>query len=142
VAPSGKPLFFYGTLLDEDVRAVVLRRHAPAGLVGGVLRGWRRVSVVGASFPILVRSRGGFVTGVLAYGLSARALAILDAWEQGYRRARVVVECDDGAAVSAETYVPQPGRFAIGATDWDLACWQRRHKPAYIALNRAWRSRR
>lgn len=139
---AARPLFFYGTLLDPDVRDVVLRRHAPAKLTGGVLRGWRRVSIVGASFPILVRCARGAVRGELAHDVSRRAIAILDAWERGYRRAPVIVEREDGAMVEAETYVPLAGQFALAAHGWELPDWQRKHKPAYLDLNRAWRSRR
>ncbi|MBL8834369.1 MAG: gamma-glutamylcyclotransferase, partial [Rhodospirillales bacterium] len=44
--------FFYGTLIDPDVRRAVLGRLAPASVEPATLKGWRRFSAKGVTFPI------------------------------------------------------------------------------------------
>ena len=60
--PSGRPLmrfFFYGTLRDRDVMALVLgRRLPPAAFAPASLPGHARRRAKGASYPIVVRDPG------------------------------------------------------------------------------------
>lgn len=80
--------FFYGTLMDEDVRALVVGRRAPPSACRpAVLAGYRRVFRDGAAYPILVRARaseGDGVTrvdGCLVAGLSKREISRLKVFE-------------------------------------------------------------
>ena len=65
--------FFYGTLLDRDVTALVLgRRLPPAAFVPAILPGYSRWRVQGGSYPISVPDHKGQVSGAVVGGLSAR----------------------------------------------------------------------
>ena len=74
--------FFYGTLMDRDVLACVLARPViAAALKPATLRGWRRCSVRGASYPVVVRDRGQLAgagvdsTGAITRGAGDRSVS-------------------------------------------------------------------
>ena len=74
--------FFYGTLLDRDVTALVLGRRLPASaFTPAALPGHARRRVRGASYPIAVRDPKSEVAGAVVGGLSARDVARLAAYE-------------------------------------------------------------
>jgi len=55
-------LFFFGTLLDRELREAVLGRAPPAGAVEpAVACGFRRVAVAGRPYPMLVAAAAGRV---------------------------------------------------------------------------------
>ncbi len=125
--------FFYGSLMDADVRRLVLGRAAPDTIEPATVRGWRRVKLVGVTYPGLVRDAKGTVEGMLVRGLGAAARRRLVRYEGdeydmmevdaataagGSRRARMFV--------AGEALKPATGR-------WDLALWQRRHKKRFLA---------
>jgi Gamma-glutamyl cyclotransferase, AIG2-like len=65
--------FFYGTLLDRDVMALVLgRRLPPAAYAAAVLRGHARRRAKGASYPTLMRDPQRMCP-VRSWAASARA---------------------------------------------------------------------
>ena len=69
--------FFYGTLLDYDVIALVLgRRLPPAAFVPASLPGHARRRAKSATYPIVVRDPRGAVPGGVVRGLSARDVAL------------------------------------------------------------------
>lgn len=131
--------FFYGTLLDDDVRAIVLGRRAPAEApVPAVLAGFRRVPVAGHSFPALIVDPRGRVEGVLLAGLGVAEAARLSYFEgPEYRPLLRLVEGAGGLPRAAWVFVPAPRQpFMPGLRPrpglWDLAGWQRRHKAGYL----------
>ena len=70
--------FFYGTLLDCDVMALVLRRRLPpAAFVPASLPGHARRRAKDATYPIVVRDPRGTVPGTIVGGLSTRDVARL-----------------------------------------------------------------
>jgi len=74
--------FFYGTLLDRDVTALVLgRRLPPATFTPATLPGHARRRIKGGSYPIAVRDPKSEVAGAIVRGLSARDVARLAAYE-------------------------------------------------------------
>ena len=99
--------FFYGTLLDPEVRAQVLGDEArPVVLEAAVLRGWERYFEAGIPWPMIRRRDGVAVEGAVASGLTDAAGRLLDAYEgELYRREAVVVECG-GERLAALVYVP------------------------------------
>ncbi len=126
-------LFFYGSLLDEDVRDAVLGALAPAAVEPATLAGWRRVTAPGAIFPIVLRAPGAAVDGVIARDVSGPAVRRLDAYEgTGYRLEPVQVTLADGTACTAQVYVPVRGFVGSGRA-WDLDEWRRRHKRRFLA---------
>ena len=86
--------FFYGTLMDHDLLSAVLRRRVwPRALAPAVLRGYRRSSAQGASYPVVLRRRGASVAGVILCGVSTAETARLFAYEgDGYELACAVAE--------------------------------------------------
>lgn len=135
--------FFYGTLLDRDVMALVLgRRLPPRAFVPASLPGHARRRVKGASYPIVVRDRRGEVAGAVVGGLSARDVARLSAYEgPGYRvvplRVRVA-----GSMITVSVFEPVQSRLQPSNELWELALWQRRAKRAFVdRLRRAFSAR-
>jgi len=131
--------FVYGTLLDDDVRALVLGRFAPAEApVPAVLSGFRRVPVVGHSFPVVIADPRGRVEGALIAGLGVSEAARLSYFEgPAYQALRRVVQRADGSAAEVWLFVPAPRQpFAPGLRprpgSWALESWQRRHKAGYV----------
>ena len=131
--------FFYGTLLDDDVRAAVLGRDLPAEApVAATLAGFRRVPVAGHGFPVVIVDPRGRVEGALLGGLGAGAAARLSYFEGPEYHPRLCPIGDSGGtAHAAWVFVPAPRQpFTPGLRPrpgaWDLAGWQRRHKARYM----------
>jgi hypothetical protein len=124
--------FFYGTLLDDDVRRAVLGKLAPVETEAARLSGWRRFSLAGVSFPIARPDPTASIDGLLVRGLTPEAGRLLDIYE-GVGYARRTVELVSG--VSSILYVEDGSRsFTALPLPWDLDTWVRRHKKAYLAL--------
>ena len=125
--------FFYGTLLDYDVTALVLgRRLPPTAFAPASLPGHTRRRAKGVSSPILVRDPRGQVPGAIVSGLSARDVARLAAYEgPRYRVAPLKVKVD-GALTTVSVFEPLEHRFEPVSGVWDLALWQRRDKRAFL----------
>jgi hypothetical protein len=126
--------FFYGTLLDRDVAALVLgRRLPPAAYLPAALPGHARRRVRGASYPIAVRDPKSEVAGAIVGGLSARDVARLAAYEgPRYRIAPLKVRIA-GVLTTVSVFAPLEERFQPTGGSWELVPWQRRHKRAFIA---------
>ena len=143
--------FFYGTLLDHDVTALVLgRRLPPAAYVPASLPGHARWRAKGASYPVVVADPRGEVAGAIVCGLSTRDVGYLAAYEgPGYRIAPLKVRLR-GKLVTVSVFEPivesgkgyRDSRLQPSRELWDLALWQRRHKRAFAArLRRAFSGR-
>jgi hypothetical protein len=136
--------FFYGTLLDHDVTALVLgRRLPPAAFVPATLPGYSRWRVQGGSYPISVPDRKGQVSGAIVGGLSARDVARLAAYEgPGYRIAPLKVKVSD-ALITVAVFEPIASKLKPTNKPWNLALWQRRDKRTFVwRLMRALNGRR
>lgn len=129
--------FFYGTLIDRDVMALVIgRRLPPQAFEPASITGFTRHRAAGASFPVLKSSPAGRVHGVVVRGLSDRDVALLNAYEgRGYcvvpRRvwqngSQIIVSVFKSMADRDERLVPS-------RHPWELVEWQRRYKRAYVA---------
>lgn len=80
-------IFFYGTLLDPDVRRRVLGRTVPDdALLPARVSGFRRVRVPGASYPAAIRDRAASIDGRVLPHVTPRDLARLRDYEgRAYR---------------------------------------------------------
>ncbi|MCC6469738.1 MAG: gamma-glutamylcyclotransferase [Alphaproteobacteria bacterium] len=127
--------FFYGTLLDADIRQRVIGR--PVGdetLTPATLAGFRRVRVTGKWFPMLVPGEAGdAVAGVIATGLSSQEAARLVAYEGAdYGLEPVTLRLADGRTVQGQVFVPRAGTLKPSGEPWDLAAFQRDDKPRVL----------
>lgn len=125
--------FFYGTLIDADVRRLVLGRAAPDTIEPAIVRGWHRVKLAGVTYPGLVRDAKGTVEGVLVRGLGAAAKRRLVRYEgDEYDMIEVDAVTATGGSRRARMFVA--GKALKPATGrWNLALWQRRHKKRFLA---------
>jgi hypothetical protein len=126
--------FFYGTLLDPDVRRAVLGRPAHA-LRGrhAVLDGYRRVTVPEKSYPTLAADAGGAVAGLVFGGITPALARRLNVFEgTAYRIACCHVRLEDGAVVSARVFVPRL-RPPSGGRPWDYEGWKKKAKRRFLA---------
>jgi hypothetical protein len=129
---GGFDFFFYGTLCDADVRAVVFGRAVEA--VPAALEHHEAVPVARGRFPMLQFQRGRTAGGVLCRGLGLMEAARLGYYEHegrdyGVRRLAVGA---DGAVHQAWVYVPLAA-LRRGMGRWDFAEWQRFAKRDFLA---------
>ncbi len=127
--------FFYGTLIDADVRRAVLGPYAPRRVEPAVLRGWRRVPVRGRTYPVIVADPAASVDGVLVRGLNTAAKRRLERYEDAdlYEMAELdVTPTGRLRAVRALTFVAKAPGLRRGSGTWEIAAWQRRHKRRFL----------
>lgn len=132
--------FFYGTLLDADVRRLVFPHlHERLSFRPGVLRGYWRVRAVDGPYPVLKPHPQGRVHGHVAEGLDLPALARAAHFEGAtYHPAVRRIHVPELGAVAAWVFVPAaPHRQASGKT-WTLDRWQRSQKPQALRHTRYW----
>lgn len=130
--------FFYGTLLDPDVRAHILGswiNRRP--LRKARLPGYRRVYIRGRHYPVAIPAPGDAVEGMLAEGLDRHAVRRLAEFESDeYVDAERTVLVDDGRTVRARVFVA--GALARPTdTPWTVEVWQRCHKRDFARRFRA-----
>lgn len=123
------PLFVYGTLLDDDVRALVLGHATMTG--AAVAPRLRTVFFPGRTYPGLVEAAGGEAVGLLLENLSLADMAALDAYEGEEYERRVIAVLREGVTVEAETYWPLVAA-PDDSPDWSLPDWHRHHKAAML----------
>jgi len=128
--------FFYGTLIDADVRGHVLgARAAKVSIVPASLAGYRCVRVAGASFPGLVPDRAARTYGVIARGLGRADIDKLIRYEGiGYRLASASAKTAGGRILNARVFLPKPG-IQLTDEDWSFAVWQEAEKWPFLTRN-------
>lgn len=137
-------LFFYGTLLDPDVQALVLGRALEsAELAPATLPHYRRVYIAGRAYPMILPHRGGAVDGAVAVRLSRDDLARIALYEgDDYGLERHMVTPQTGAGPFADAiaaWLYRGRRHARPSTRlWQLAAWQAKEKASYLRDTRAW----
>jgi hypothetical protein len=137
--------FFYGTLVDADVRRLVLGRDVPdAALEPALLRDHRRYAVIGQPYPAIVPEAEATTDGVILPGAGVRDAAILSCFEgaeYGARECPVVpAAAVDGAAAPDHTAWVFIASERVPRADagWSIEDWQTHHKPAFIDLAKGW----
>ncbi|MBI2739560.1 MAG: gamma-glutamylcyclotransferase [Rhodospirillales bacterium] len=125
--------FFYGTLLDPDVMALVIgRRLPPSAFIPAILPGHSRRRAKGATYPVVVRDAADRVQGVVVGGLTSRDVARLAAYEgPGYRIARLKVRIGEEFA-TVSVFEPVVARLQPSTSSWDYALWKGRHKRSFV----------
>ncbi|MEL6597925.1 MAG: NUDIX domain-containing protein [Pseudomonadota bacterium] len=130
-------LFFYGSLCDPEVLAIVLGPEAasttscPARLTDHALH-----PVVGEDYPTVTPRPGAIAPGILMDGISEEGLTRLQYFEDDldFRLRPVEVETDAGprGAQVFENYRQTPDTQVL----WTLEDWQAAAKPAFIEAAR------
>lgn len=131
--------FFYGTLMDADVRAAVLGREvASSSVAPATLSGYRRVFVDGQAYPVLLPKAGGLLDGLFVRGLGGRDAALIDHFEgHQYYRQSIKIELKGGARAEALVYLPH-GNVPVTDIDWAFDDWCRRHRLDYLRQIAGW----
>lgn len=125
-------LFCFGSLLDPDVRRIVLGRAGPAHhLRPAVLEGYRRVRVPDEAYPAALRDPGARIDGLLVENLSPRERARVVFFEGREFELREHPVLVDGAQVPALVCM---ATIPLGTSPepWDYAEWVRRHKRHFL----------
>lgn len=121
--------FFYGTLCDPDIQMVVLGyRPRPHQLRPACLSGFRRKQAEGRSYPVLIRSPGGRVDGLLFRPARPTDAARLASYEGPEYVTRLLPVDGQRALV----FLPAGPALPATKTDWALDDWQRRYKSAFL----------
>lgn len=138
---SGRPLFVFGSLLDDDILDIVLgpraslRLHREVAILGGFHR--RRVQ--GEPFPMLVEHPvpEAQVDGALLHGLDGEAWARLRFYEgPGYALRRLPVASGERRRQCQADVFLATERLRDSGTPWDLGHWRRTEKPLAVLLAR------
>jgi hypothetical protein len=126
--------FFYGTLLDHDVMALVIgRRLPPSAFVPARLKGHVRRRAKGVSYPIVQRDPGGEVEGVVVSGLTKRDVERLSAFEGPRYRVAPLKVTIGRKLRTVSVFEPKEASFQPVDGGWDLALWQGRYKRPFVA---------
>lgn len=125
--------FFFGTLMDPDVRRLVIGRDlAPGQIEAAVLAQFRRVYVAKRNYPMLLPHSSGWVDGLLAYNLDADAARRLMAFEGAeYHLVPVTVADPRGHPARAAAFLSDRSVKANHRL-WHLETWQRRYKRLFL----------
>ena len=128
--------FFYGTLMDPDVRAIVLGREASlaAHVRDAVLFDWERRSTRGVSYPVVVQKPGEHVNGVIVSGLDTLSRRALVAYEGPfYQLMRVNAYVSNGPR---EALLFAPGAespLEPEMSGWSYPHWAMKYKKTFVA---------
>jgi len=118
--------FFYGTLMDRDLRAALLgERVHRLRVTPGVLLNHRRLAAKTGDYPVLVPSLGGRVNGVFVEGMDARALLWISHFEGPiYLPQRVPAQDLTRQRLRPLSFLPTRRNWASDKP-WDFRRWQR-----------------
>ncbi|MBL29271.1 MAG: hypothetical protein CMM50_17205 [Rhodospirillaceae bacterium] len=125
-----RPHFFYGTLMDADVRARILGRRV--GAQPAVARGYRAYRHRTDSYPVLRAAPLGAAPGLLVADLGSADVRRL-CWYEGdeYERRLITVSGPGTRPMDAWAFVGVDGVLTDNRI-WSLADWQRLHKAAFL----------
>lgn len=131
--------FFYGTLLDPDIRRLVFpHAHEGVELAPAQLPGFRRVRCKGALYPVLASAAGQRVPGLVCRGLDERAVLRMAHFEgTQYQPRALSVTLASGEKEKAWLFMPRHGRFAT-REGWTYERWVRTTKPRIMPLVHFW----
>jgi gamma-glutamylcyclotransferase (GGCT)/AIG2-like uncharacterized protein YtfP len=130
--------FFYGTLMDADIRRAVLGERAPETVEPATLPGYRRCAAANGAYPVIVKANGYEVRGVVARGLDKTAQARLNRYEgDEYELIDVAVRTPTKSELWVAAYVPgKKNAPALSPGEWTLDVWERRFKRHMLSLIR------
>lgn len=138
--------FFYGTLLDAEVRALVFGRPVPdEALMPAALPEHRRQAVRDQPYPAAVPETGASVDGLVLPDVGVAEAAMLSCFEGAEYEARrcpiapVAPAAAGGIAPPPTAWVFIAGeRVARADAAWSLDDWRARHKTDFVEIAKAW----
>lgn len=132
-----RPLFVYGSMRDENVRALVLGRERPEVRSEAAWMPGAAVALVpGESYPYLVSVEGAWAPGEVLYGLDEVCLDRIRFFESDEY---ALVECDVERAGGERIAAMHFGGVAIPQApivSWSLEQWQATQKGRFLAMTR------
>lgn len=128
--------FFYGTLYDDDLRAMIAGR----GCAGerALLADHAVVPVGRGRFPMIVRRHGTAALGMLCRGIDIETAARFSYYEReaiDYTALRMIVSPAPDESAAAWVFAPT-WRLKRGIGRWDFARWQRYEKARFLSAAR------
>lgn len=136
--------FFYGTLIDPDIRRLVLRRDVPLeNIVSAILGGYRRYTVRDAPYPAAVREPGAEIDGIVLRGLDALDAARLSNFEGDDYIPTLssirLVESEPGVGWSEQAWVfIATDRVPLTKAAWSIDAWRATHKGHFLEIAHSW----
>lgn len=126
-------IFFFGTLMDPDVRRLVIGRDlAPEQVEPAVIEHFRRVHVARRNYPMLLPHASGWVDGLLAHQLDPEAVRRLTAFEgPEYHLVAITVADLRGHLTKACAFLCDR-RVQADHRRWQFQTWQRRYKRPFL----------
>lgn len=131
--------FFYGSLMDRELLALVIGRAAnELCMEAATIHDFVPRRALNESFPILVPHPGGRVEGALVTGLTAADIARLRFYEASdydgseYALTVLAVECR-GELLQAQVFLPTVN-IEADETVWDFDTWAAAERALFIAL--------
>ena len=126
-------LFFYGTLLDVEVRTAVLAHPTKdVDTIPATLNGYQAFYVAEKSYPGLLQKDGGQVSGLAFKNLSDSDINKLIVFEgQDYSLDPVSIITDDDEVISARVFIPGPA-IQLSSKPWTLTEWAPLHKATFL----------
>ena len=135
------PYYFFGTLRDADLRALVLGRgFEPPATVEARLIDHALRRMAGEDYPVLVGVPGESAEGVCVYGIAKaerRRLRWFEGDEYCEREGEVILA--GGVPAKARLFAAS-AKVAASTENWDFGLWQIRHKPFLIERTRVYMS--
>jgi hypothetical protein len=134
-------LFFFGTLQDPDLFALVIGRPMTAlATQPATLLGRQSRKVKGESYPILLPHPDGRVDGLLVDGFTPAEMDRMQFFESDdYALQPVTVTLADGSPVEAQIYA-STGALEDAGEPWHLEAWQATEKPRTLMHHEAYMS--
>lgn len=134
--PKVKPIFFYGTLRDPGLLAVVLGRSVtPDRLVPASVENHVALRHLREAYPVLRPRAGGIAEGALFHPETMADRDRLAFFEEAeYRLVDIVVTTPEGR-VDAEYFDGMP-KAPVSDVPWDFELWKARHRAVAIEAAR------
>ena len=128
------PLFFFGSLMDQDVLEIVLGKKIDVqNLKQGVLLGYQCEKEVKESYPVLIPSPGKQATVLIAESLSTTDIDRILFYETGeYDLVRFNLLIDE-KEITALGFATGDD-IASSGERWHLNVWQKKDKAAFLPL--------
>lgn len=123
-------LFCFGTLMDPDIRRLVLGRDLPDA-IPAVLPGFRRVCVAEETYPAALPDPAGRIEGLLIGPISPHErdrVQFFEGFEFAIEGHPVAAAGWAGAALVCVA----TERLACEEEPWHFDDWRRVHKPGYL----------